>query len=156
MARCTTFKQRLYNQNGDNQPDITLERTYSIDLRSVCPPSGGDNNLSPLDYASPVRFDNTYFKLILGGRGLLTSDEVLLTGSIPSIVELVKAYAEDEDLFFAQFAQSMVKMGNISPLSGSNGEVRQNCRMIMTMESCIFIDISMLFSSSKMPCSMHA
>ncbi|GAB2232575.1 hypothetical protein Droror1_Dr00011617 [Drosera rotundifolia] len=70
--------KRLYNQN---RPDLTLERAYSNDLRSVCPPSGGDNNISPSDYASPVRFDNTYYKLILGGRGLLTSDEVLLTGN---------------------------------------------------------------------------
>ncbi|KAL9259757.1 Peroxidase 9-like protein, partial [Drosera capensis] len=127
MARCTTFKQRLYNQNG---PDLTLERAYSNDLRSVCPPSGGDNNLSPLDYASPVRFDNTYYKLIMGGRGLLTSDEVLLTENVPNIVALVKAYAEDEDLFMNQFAQSMIKMGSIGALSGSNGEVRKNCRVV--------------------------
>ena len=29
-------------------------------------------------------------------------------------LELVKAYAHDEGLFFGQFAKSMVKMGNIS------------------------------------------
>ena len=45
-------------------------------------------------------------------------------------LELVKAYAHDEELFFGQFAKSMVKMGNISPLTGSNGEVRKNCRRI--------------------------
>ncbi|GMH13908.1 hypothetical protein Nepgr_015749 [Nepenthes gracilis] len=130
VARCTSFKKRLYNQNGNNQPDLTLERTYYNDLKSVCPRTGGDSNISPLDYASPQRFDNTYFKLILGGRGLLTSEEVLLTGNIANVVELVKAYAEDEGLFFNQFAQSMVKMGNINPLLGLNGEVRKNCRRI--------------------------
>lgn len=129
-ARCATFKQRLYNQNGNNQPDATLERTYYNGLKTVCPKSGGDNNISPLDLASPVRFDNTYFKLILWGKGLLTSDQVLLTGNIRKTMELVKSYAMDEGLFFHQFAKSMVKMGNVSPLTGGNGEVRKNCRRL--------------------------
>lgn len=130
MARCVTFKQRLYNQNGNNQPDETLERSYYYGLKSVCPRSGGDNNISPLDLASPARFDNTYFKLLLWGKGLLTSDEVLLTGNVGNTVSLVKSYAEDENLFFQQFATSMVKMGNINPLTEFNGEVRKNCRRV--------------------------
>ncbi|KAL6982738.1 peroxidase [Sarracenia purpurea var. burkii] len=130
LARCVTFKQRLYNQNGNNQPDATLEKTYSEGLRAVCPNAGGDNNLSPLDFASPAKFDNTYFKLILWGKGLLTSDEVLLTGDAGETTELVKAYAQDESLFFGQFAKSMWRLGNISPLTGFNGEVRKNCRRI--------------------------
>lgn len=130
VARCATFKQRLYNQNGDNQPDETLERTYYHGLKTVCPRTGGDNNISPLDLASPAKFDNTYFKLILWGKGLLSSDEVLLTANVGKTTELVKSYAEDEGLFFSQFAVSMVKMGNISPLTGFNGEVRKNCHLV--------------------------
>ncbi|KAF5203998.1 Peroxidase [Thalictrum thalictroides] len=130
VARCVTFRQRLYNQNGNNQPDETLERNYYNGLKTVCPKSGGDNIISPLDLASPVKFDNTYFKLLLWGRGLLNSDEVLLTGKGGKTTELVKQYAGDEGIFFQQFAQSMVKMGNISPLTGYNGEVRKNCRRI--------------------------
>ncbi|KAF5183805.1 Peroxidase [Thalictrum thalictroides] len=80
VAKCVSFRQRLYNQNGNNQPDETLERNYYQGLKSVCPESGGDNIISPLDLASPVKFDNTYFKLLLWGRGLLNSDEVLMTG----------------------------------------------------------------------------
>lgn len=129
MARCATFKQRLYNQNG-NQPDETLDKNYFLDLKSVCPRSGGDENISPLDFASPAKFDNSYFKLILWGKGLLTSDEVLYTGKAEKTIELVKHYAEDEGLFFNQFAESMVKMGNITPLTGFNGEIRKNCRRV--------------------------
>ncbi|CDP07473.1 unnamed protein product [Coffea canephora] len=130
VARCVTFRQRLYNQNGNNQPDMTLERTYYNGLKAVCPNSGGDNNISPLDIASPVKFDNTYYKLILYGKGLLNSDEVLLTGKVARTMELVKSYAADESLFFHQFANSMIKMGNIKPLTGSKGEIRNNCRRI--------------------------
>ena len=45
-------------------------------------------------------------------------------------MELVKKYAENNDLFFQQFAKSMVKMGNISPLTGNRGEIRRICRRI--------------------------
>ncbi|XP_050215327.1 peroxidase 9 [Mercurialis annua] len=130
VARCVTFKQRLYNQNGNNEPDETLEKTYYRGLKSACPKSGGDNNISPLDFGSPVRFDNTYFKLILWGKGLLTSDEVLYTGNADKTMNLVKTYAEDEQLFFDQFAKSMIKMSNIRPLTGYSGEVRKNCRSV--------------------------
>ncbi|XP_022862452.1 peroxidase 9-like [Olea europaea var. sylvestris] len=130
VARCVTFRQRLYNQNGNNQPDTTLEKTYYNGLQKICPKVGGDNNISPLDFASPVKFDNTYFKLILWGKGLLNSDEVLLTGNMHQTMELVKSYAEDEALFFPKFVKSMVKMGNISPLTGSKGEIRKNCHLL--------------------------
>ncbi|XP_071731505.1 peroxidase 9-like [Rutidosis leptorrhynchoides] len=129
MARCTAFKQRLYNQDGNNQPDSTLEINYYNELKTVCPKTEGDNNISPLDFSSPVRFDNTYFKLIMWGKGLLTSDQVLLTGNVEETMFLVKAFAEDDALFFDQFARSMVKMGNINPLVGYKGEIRKNCRV---------------------------
>ncbi|KAG6776513.1 hypothetical protein POTOM_020025 [Populus tomentosa] len=130
VARCVTFKHRLYNQNGNNQPDQTLEKNYFLDLKSACPRSGGDDNISPLDLASPAKFDNSCFKLLLWGKGLLTSDEVLYTGKDGKTIQLVKRNAEDGGLFFEHFAKPMVKMGNISPLTGFNGEVRRNCRLV--------------------------
>ena len=45
-------------------------------------------------------------------------------------MQLVKIYAEDESLFFDQFAKSMVKIGNISPLTGFRSEVRKNYRRV--------------------------
>ncbi|WJX09277.1 Peroxidase 9 [Trifolium repens] len=130
VARCATFKQRLYNQKGNNQPDENLEKTFYFDLKTMCPKSGGDNIISPLDFGSPRMFDNTYYKLLLRGKGLLNSDEVLLTGNVKETHELVKKYAQDESLFFEQFALSMIKLGNLRPLTGFNGEVRKNCHRV--------------------------
>ncbi|KAH6799545.1 hypothetical protein C2S51_036029 [Perilla frutescens var. frutescens] len=130
-ARCTSFRQRLYNQSGNNQPDSTLDKSYAAKLRSGCPQSGGDQNMFPLDFVSPAKFDNSYFKNILSSKGLLNSDEVLATKN-KATRELVKKYADNNQLFFQQFAKSMVKMGNISPLTGSKGEIRKNCRKINT------------------------
>ncbi|KAE8712655.1 Peroxidase 9 [Hibiscus syriacus] len=63
-------------------------------------------------------------------QGLLNSDQVLLTGNVGNTMELVKAYAEDDKLFFKQFGKSMIKMGNSSPLTGFNGELRKYCRVV--------------------------
>ncbi|CAO2198395.1 unnamed protein product [Urochloa humidicola] len=129
LSRCTSFRQRLYNQSGNGVADFTLDASYAAYLRTGCPSSGGDDNLFPLDFVTPDKFDNFYFKNLLVGKGLLNSDEVLLTKSAETAA-LVKAYADDVHLFFQHFAQSMVKMGNISPLTGAQGEVRKNCRRL--------------------------
>ncbi|XAR73827.1 Peroxidase [Bertholletia excelsa] len=126
-ARCTSFRQRLYNQSGNGKADSTLDPSYASQLRNRCPRSGGDQNLFFLDFVSPTKFDNSYFKLLLASKGLLSSDQVLVTRSQQSKA-LVKKYAENVELFFDQFAKSMIKMGNISPLTGSRGEIRKNCR----------------------------
>lgn len=129
FSRCTSFRQRLYNQNGDGRPDMTLEQSFAANLRQRCPRSGGDQILSKLDMVSAARFDNSYFRNLVQNMGLLNSDQVLFSSNDQSR-ELVKKYAEDQGEFFRQFAQSMIKMGNISPLTGSSGEIRKNCRKI--------------------------
>ncbi|KAF3440730.1 hypothetical protein FNV43_RR19016 [Rhamnella rubrinervis] len=128
-SRCTSFRQRLYNQSGNGQPDVTLHPSYAAQLRSRCPRSGGDQNLFFLDFVSPTKFDSSYFKNLLASKGLLSSDQILVTSSAQS-KQLVQQYAENVELFFQQFAKSMIKMGNISPLTGSRGDIRKHCRKI--------------------------
>ncbi|XP_074267678.1 peroxidase 72-like [Silene latifolia] len=128
-ARCTTFRQRLYNQNGNGKPDFTLNQAYASMLRQQCPRSGGDQNLFFLDHTTPFKFDNLYYKNILAYDGLLNSDQVLLTKNRASM-ELVKLYAENTRIFFDHFAKSMVKMGNLFPLTGAQGQIRKNCRRV--------------------------
>ncbi|KAG1342829.1 peroxidase 72 [Cocos nucifera] len=128
-SRCTSFRQRLYNQTGNGLADSTLEVAYASQLRSRCPRSGGDNNLFPLDLVSPTKFDNYYYKNIMASKGLLNSDQVLFTKSEKTMA-LVKLYAENNQLFLEQFVESMIKMGNISPLTGARGQIRKNCRKV--------------------------
>lgn len=128
-SKCTSFRQRLYNKSGNGQLDYSLYQSYVAQSRTKCPKFGGDQNLFFLNYVSATKFDNYYFKNLLVYKGLLKSDEVLFTKSKESM-ELVKEYAENNELFFEQFAKSMVKMGNISPLTGLGGEIRKNCRRV--------------------------
>ncbi|XP_040371085.1 peroxidase 72 isoform X2 [Rosa chinensis] len=128
-ARCTTFRQRLYNQTGRGLADFTLDQSYAASLRKNCPRSGGDQNLFFLDFVSPTKFDNSYFKNLLANKGLLNSDQVLVTKSEVA-KQLVQQYAVNNELFLEQFAKSMIKMGNLSPITGSRGEIRKNCRKV--------------------------
>ncbi|GLJ38696.1 hypothetical protein SUGI_0788760 [Cryptomeria japonica] len=55
---------------------------------------------------------------------------------------IVDYYAGDELLFMKQFAQSMVKMGNIKPRTGSHGEIRKDYNFIflLSADQCSGVD----------------
>nr|ABR17414.1 unknown [Picea sitchensis] len=97
-------------------------------MKANCPSTGGDNNLAPLDLLTPTVFDNNYYNNLKGQKGLLHSDQELFNGSSADIK--VHFYATYPNAFFNDFAAAMVKMGNIKPLTGNNGEIRKNCRKI--------------------------
>ncbi|XP_071720381.1 cationic peroxidase 1-like [Rutidosis leptorrhynchoides] len=121
QARCTVFRNRLYNDNNINA-------SFAATLQPNCPTSGGDNNLSPLDLASPTTFDNKYYNNLISQSGLLHSDQELFNGG--SADAQVRTYASNQATFFRDFGNAMVKMGNLSPLTGSSGQVRTNCRKV--------------------------
>ncbi|KAL5569591.1 hypothetical protein UlMin_026166 [Ulmus minor] len=121
LARCTTFRSHIYN-------DTAIDASFAKSLRRKCPRSGNDNNLARLDRQTPTHFDNLYYKNLLVKKGLLHSDQALFNGS--SADSLVKKYASDTSVFFKNFAKAMIKMGNISPLTGSKGQIRINCRKV--------------------------
>ncbi|KAD4888468.1 hypothetical protein E3N88_20541 [Mikania micrantha] len=124
-ARCTSFKQRLYENTGDELTD----ELFAAQLRINCPQSGGDQNLEFLDYVTPMKFDNGYYKNLMDSKGVLSSDQILFKDN-QEAMQIVKEYAANQDMFFQQFAKSMVKMGNISPLTVFRGQVRKNCRNV--------------------------
>ncbi|EEF41544.1 Peroxidase 52 precursor, putative [Ricinus communis] len=118
QARCTNFRTRIYN-------DTNIDSSFAQTRRSNCPSTGGDNNLAPLDLQTPTSFDNNYFKNLLVQKGLLHSDQELFNnGSTDSIV---RTYSNGQSTFFSDFVAGMIKMGDISPLTGSQGEIRKNC-----------------------------
>ncbi|XP_054825502.1 peroxidase 11-like [Prosopis cineraria] len=138
MARCSSFRSRIYGDfEATSEKDSTSE-THLRDLRSICPPSSkgssSDNNVTAMDYVTPDLFDNSFYHLLLKGQGLLNSDQELYSSVFGiQTKELVKKYALDPLAFFQQFSDSMVKMGNIlNPESSVHGEVRKNCRFINT------------------------
>ncbi|CAJ1857475.1 unnamed protein product [Sphenostylis stenocarpa] len=121
LARCLTFRAHIYN-------DSDIDASFSKSLHSKCPISGNDDSLAPLDLQSPTHFDNLYFKNLLAKKGLLHSDQELVNGG--STNKLVKKYATNTAAFFKAFAKGMVKLSNIKPLTGNEGQIRINCRKV--------------------------
>uniref|UniRef100_A0A0A0LVN5 Peroxidase n=1 Tax=Cucumis sativus TaxID=3659 RepID=A0A0A0LVN5_CUCSA len=126
QARCSMFRVRAHNETTTIDPD------FAASLRTNCPFSGDDQNLSPLDLNTQSLFDNAYFKNLVQNKGLLHSDQALFTNSSsPSSADShVNSYISDPKAFFSDFAAAMVKMSNLSPLTGSDGQIRSDCRKI--------------------------
>ncbi|CAO2814571.1 unnamed protein product [Amaranthus hypochondriacus] len=122
MARCTTFRSHIYNEPNN------INANFATTKMSNCPSIGGDNNLAPLDMSTPNHFDNAYFKNLMSKQGLLHSDQVLFNGG--SQDPWVRLYGRSNYAFAKDFVNAMLKMGNISPLFGSMGEIRRHCRFV--------------------------
>nr|KYP34458.1 Cationic peroxidase 1 [Cajanus cajan] len=120
-ARCTTFRSRIYD-------DTNIDSSFATSLKANCPQTGGDDNLSQLDATSENLFDNAYFKNLEKESGLLHSDQELFNGG--STDSIVQTYIDYPSKFMTDFANAMVKMGNLSPLTGNEGQIRTKCYQV--------------------------
>ncbi|KAL5580572.1 hypothetical protein UlMin_013014 [Ulmus minor] len=122
LARCTTFRTHIYNETNINS-------AFAASMQKICPLTGGDGNTAPLD-PTKAKFDNQYFKALLGLKGLLHSDQELFKGDGSESDNLVTHYSNNLKDFDVDFGVSMIKMGNMKVLTGSDGEIRLNCRKV--------------------------
>jgi hypothetical protein len=110
------------------EQDLQREQ-HQLNLRDVaqvnCPRTNGsgDTNLSPLDTTSPTTFDNAYYTNLLSQLGLLHLDQELFNGG--STDSTVRNFAS------SAFTAAMVNMGNISPKTGSEREIRLRCTRVL-------------------------
>ncbi|KAG8377106.1 hypothetical protein BUALT_Bualt09G0134000 [Buddleja alternifolia] len=118
FSQCRNFRSRIYNETN-------IDSSFARQRQANCPLNGGDSNLAPLD-STPAHFDTTYFRNLVKQKGLLHSDQALFNGGETN--SLVKEYSSDPDDFAEDFAKSMIKMGDIKPLTGDQGQIRYNCR----------------------------
>ncbi|XP_034676592.1 cationic peroxidase 1-like [Vitis riparia] len=119
-AQCIKFRYRIYNETN-------IDAVFAKSKQKICPWTGGDENLSDMDETTTV-FDTVYFKDLIEKKGLLHSDQQLYNGN--STDSMVETYSTDSTTFFTDVANAMVKMGKLSPLTGTDGEIRTNCRKI--------------------------
>nr|XP_012466007.1 unnamed protein product [Gossypium raimondii] len=120
LSQCIIFRNRIYNATN-------IDPAFAKERRTTCPRTGGNTNLAPFD-PTPARFDTTYFKNLVKERGLLTSDQALFSGG--STDKLVESYSKNTDAFWVDFGKSMIKMGNIKPFTGNQGQICVNCRKV--------------------------
>ncbi|GFS46661.1 peroxidase superfamily protein [Actinidia rufa] len=119
LSHCASFTGRLYPTQ-----DPTMDPSFADDLKEICP-ALDTNATTVLDIRTPNKFDNKYYVDLVNRQGLFTSDQDLYTDSRTR--DIVEKFADDEKLFFEQFVASMIKMGQLSVLTGRKGEVRADC-----------------------------
>ncbi|KAJ4770258.1 Peroxidase [Rhynchospora pubera] len=130
-AHCSTISSRLYNftgQNNLNDVDPFMDKNYIAKLRSKCSPTD-QKTLIEMDPGSYKTFDNSYFKYVAKRRSAFHSDWALLTDSFTRAYVLKHADGFESE-FFQDFAESMIKMGNVGVLTGNQGEIRKKCYIV--------------------------
>nr|CAD1828321.1 unnamed protein product [Ananas comosus var. bracteatus] len=133
-SHCSSFGSRLYNFTTNRLQDPSMDPRFAAYLKTKCPtlttPGSSDaiDPTVPLDAVSPTTLDNQYYKNVVAHRGLFTSDQTLAAS--PETAGLVRFYAAERAAWAAKFAAAMVKVGSIEVLSGEEGEIRENCRVV--------------------------
>ena len=114
-ADCVFFQSRIGT-------DPTMDPAFGAQLKNTC----AGQSFAFLDAATPSGFDNSYFKNLQAGKGLLGSDQVLYTDQRSR--GTVNYYASSQGTFFYDFANAMTKLGRVGVKTAANGEIRRDCR----------------------------
>ncbi|KFK23473.1 hypothetical protein AALP_AAs67539U000600 [Arabis alpina] len=129
--QCRFIMNRLYNFSSTGLPDPTLNTTYLQTLRGLCPRTGNLSALVDFDLRTPTVFDNKYYVNLKERKGLIQSDQELFSSpDAADTIPLVRAYADGTQTFFNAFVEAMNRMGNITPTTGTQGQIRLNCRVV--------------------------
>ncbi|XP_058725404.1 peroxidase 64-like [Vicia villosa] len=125
FAHCSSFQNRIHRFSPKQGIDPSLNPSFAKTLQSKCHIGNKVKNAgSPLD-SSATYFDNAYYKLLVGGKSILSSDQALL--SHPTTKALVSKYADSQIEFERAFVKSMIKMSSIT---NGGHEIRLQCNVI--------------------------
>ncbi|XVF18074.1 hypothetical protein REPUB_Repub10bG0180200 [Reevesia pubescens] len=124
FSHCSSFHTRIRNFNATHDIDPMMNPSFAASLRRVCPFNNKAFFAGATMDPSSTTFDNTYYKLIIQGKSLFSSDQTLLTN--PKTKDLVYKFAGSKQTFDKAFVNSMIKM---SSLNGGQ-EIRKHCRVV--------------------------
>nr|AFK48300.1 unknown [Lotus japonicus] len=127
LVRCLFTRARIYNETS-------IDPLFATSMQEDCALDSGDtdNNVSPFDSTTPFVFDNAFYKNLLIQKGLVHSDQQLFANGTGSTDKQVMRYSKNFGGFKKDFAAAMFKMTLLSPLTGTDGQIRQNCRVVNT------------------------
>lgn len=124
FAHCSSFQNRIHKFNSSFDVDPTMDAVFAASLRQTCPVHNKVRNAGSVMDSTVTVFDNMYYKLLVQGRGLFTSDQALLTNEESK--HLVFKFADSQEAFEKAFVKSMLKMSSLV----GEGEVRLDCRFV--------------------------
>lgn len=107
----------------DNVNTDTRSLGFSVRLTKTCA-SGPDATVA-LDQKTPEKVDNEFYRQISFGKGVLKVDQDLPFDGLTS--GAVSEYRNDLEVFRADFAKAMIKLGTVGVLVDGEGEIRNQC-----------------------------
>lgn len=130
---CFFIEDRLYDFAGAGDADPSINPGYLTELRSICPQGGDVNARVALDRGSEFQFDNEFLENVREGNGALQSDASMYQdsstrGYIDSYFGLLGGLLGPS--FESDFADAIVKMGQVDVKTGSNGKIRSVCSVL--------------------------
>ncbi|CAN6702929.1 unnamed protein product [Malus baccata var. baccata] len=125
VSHCNRFSDRLYNFSSSSPVDPSLNPDYAKRLMVTCSKEADPGAISDLDPDTPFTFDNVYYKNLVGGKGLLSSDQVLFSDSAskPTVLD----FAKNPGNFNGAFVAAMRKLGRVGVKTGIQGEIGRDC-----------------------------
>nr|DAD40543.1 TPA_asm: hypothetical protein HUJ06_014866 [Nelumbo nucifera] len=96
-----------------------MDKFFSNQLKLACPTATTD-----LDIQIPNVFDSKYYVDLMNQQGLFTSNQDLYTDLRTR--PIVTSFALNQTPVFEKFVYAMLKMGQLSVLTGTQGEIRAN------------------------------
>ncbi|XP_062224539.1 peroxidase 5-like [Phragmites australis] len=159
-AHCFMFSDRLYNFSEGTDMDPAMDQGYARQLRNVCPAPGradNDPESAPkvaFDARTEQRLDSSYYKELLAGRGLLSSDNALVDD--PTTRATVEQLASDVALFHRKFGEAMQRLGMVDVLVGEGqGEVRLDCRSVNSPRAEVSSTLPSFFLEERKDATQH-
>jgi peroxidase len=120
----------LYNFTGKGDQDPSLDSEYAQNLKTFkCKNINDNTTIVEMDPGSRKTFDLSYYNQVVKRRGLFESDSALVKNPVTKalVTQLLQGSLEN---FYAEFAKSIEKMGQIKVKTGSQGEIRKHCAFV--------------------------
>lgn len=80
FSHCSSFEARLRNFSSIHDVDPSMNSEFALKLKKQCPKPNKDHSAGELLDSTASTFDNDYYKRLVGGKGVVGSDQALLFG----------------------------------------------------------------------------
>ncbi|KAL8193512.1 hypothetical protein R6Q57_026647 [Mikania cordata] len=126
FTHCSQISSDIYNYSRTSQFDPSYNPRYAAGLRNACADYRKNPSLSVFnDIMTPRVFDNSYYKNLPKGLGVLRSDRALVMDR--RTWPFVELYSRDQKAFFDAFARAIETLSLYGVKTGRSGEIRRRC-----------------------------
>ncbi|XP_030470348.1 probable peroxidase 61 [Syzygium oleosum] len=127
-TNCSFITDRLYNFNNTGKPDPSMDSSFLAQMRDQCPPNSKNQVYLDPDSGSSYSFSKFFYARVLKHEAVLGIDQQIASNNDSS--QIAQEYDASFEDFRKMFALSMSRMGNIKVLTGNQGQIRENCRVV--------------------------